>query len=304
MEVYWQGVDITAYANMRSCVMKDTAGERCDILEIEFENAAGWFSWGPEADDTVRVTHNGYDTGLMYLNAVLPEEGIFRIMATSLPCKARKKEWRSFTGKSIEEIMRVCAVSSGMDYQIFGIDGDTIIPYIQQANESCASFLARLLRMEGAVLKCVNGKYTAIGIEYAQDKQAGQTFEIDLYQEDVTWYRSGAALRSLRIMTPYCDAMATDTGVDSSHSTRIVNAPARNNVQAGRWARGMLLSENRQCEKLTMLTQFNAGFTSMARIDTTGETPATGEWIIQDSEHDFINLKSSATMYRCLTTIQ
>ena len=303
MNIYWQGVDITKYAHMRTCLMKDTAGERCDMLEIEFENAAGWFSWEPEADNTVRVTHNGYDTGIMYLNTVVPEEGIFRILATSLPCKARRRAWRSYIGKSIEEIMRVCAVSSGMGYQIYGINGGTIIPYIQQENESCASFLARLLRMEGAVLKCVNGKYTAIGIEYAQNKEAGQAFDINLYQRDVTWYKSGAALKALRVKTPYCDATATDTGAVGCGTDRTMSVPARNNAQAGRWARGLLLSENRQCETLTMLSQFNAGFTAMARIDATGITPATGQWIVQDAEHDFIRMRSSATMYRCISTI-
>lgn len=201
--------------------------------------------------------------------------------------------------------MRSCAMASRMDFQFFGIDEKTVIPYIQQEAETAAMFLYRLLRLEGATLKCVNGKYTAIGITYAQDRPAHQTIEATNRDRNARYNRSGAAARELIVRTPYAEAKAGDEAVPSSHIQIITNEhPALNNVQAGRWARGLLLDFNRQCETVTLVSEYNAGFTAMTRIDLTGDTDASGEWLIEEAEHDFVNMTSTAQLHRCVTTIR
>ena len=305
MEIYYQGKDITGYVQVKECIARDNCGDRCDSLEIVFENAAEWYSWGPEEDDQILVAHNGYDTGTMYVNTVLPEDGRYRIMAASLPCKARRKASRSFARKTIEEIMQSCAMESGMDYQIFGLDGQTVIPYIQQEAESAARFLYRLLKLEGATLKCVNGKYTAIGISYAQDRAAHQTIEITNQGRSAKYSRNGEKAQTLTVRTPYAEATAEDEAVPSGHIQIVKNEfPAMNNIQAGRWGRGLLLSYNRKCESVTLQSEYNIGFTAMTRIDINGDTDATGEWLIENAEHDFINKTSTAKLHRCVTTIR
>lgn len=304
MEIYYQGTDITGLVQVRKCIARDTSGGRCDSLEVEFDNAAGWYNWGPEEDDQIIVTHNGYDTGIMYLNTVLPEDGHYRIWATALPCTARKKQYRSFTGKSIEEIIRICGMNTGMDFAIFGIDGQAVIPYIQQENESAAAFLHRLLKFEGAALKCVNGKYAAIGISYAQEQASVQTLEINAKQSGTEYRRGGTTYKSVTVKTPYAQATAEDLAVPSTHAQITLDLPARNNIQAGRWARGVLMHHNRKAEILSIDSEFNPGFSAMARIDITGGTDATGNWIIEEAEHDFFNRKSRAKLYRCIQTIQ
>ena len=305
MKIIYQGKDITGMVLTKTCIVRDTCGSRCDSLELEFENAAGWYSWGPEEDDEIIVGHNGYDSGSMYVNAVLPEDGKYRIFATALPCRARKKENRSFIGNTIEEIMRTCAMVSGMDFQIYGIDGNAVIPYIERENESCASFLSRLLSLESATLKCINGKYTAIGIRYAQDREAKQTLKLLASQTGITYRRNGMSARAVTIKTPFAKATAEDLLAGENHSRiTISDYPARNDIQAGRWARGKLLCINRKCETVIAQNEFNPGFTAMVRINIEGDTDATGEWLIESVEHDLINLKTTAAMHRCSYTIQ
>lgn len=305
MEIYYQGTEITDMVQTRRCIVRDGSGERCDSLELEFENAAGWYSWGPQEDDQIIVAHNGYDSGIMYVNTILPQDGKYRIMATALPCKARKRGNQSFIGQTVEEIMRACAFASGMDFQIFGIGGSTVIPYIERENAGCAAFLYRFLILEGAVLKCVNGKYAAIGIDYAQEREAEQTIEVLSQQEGTQYKRAGLTYKSVTVKTPYAEATAEDIAVAENHTRMTVNClPAMNEVQAGRWARGKLLHLNRQSEVVTVQSEFNPGFSAMARIDITGDTDATGQWLVEETEHDFINLTTSAKLHRCIFTIQ
>ncbi|MDO4647633.1 MAG: hypothetical protein Q4B26_03200 [Eubacteriales bacterium] len=304
MEIYYQGVNITDKVQCRKCIVRDTAGKRCDSLEIEFENAAGWYRWGPEEDDQIVIKHGSYDSGVMFVNKVIPEDGKYRIFATSLPCNARAKRNQSFIKKSIEEIMRTCAMISGMSFSVYGIDGKTIIPYVEQEKEGCAAFLSRLLMLEGAVLKCVNGKYTAIGIDYAQNRAALRSAELTADKAGVLYRRDGETFYKIIVKTPYASATATDWAVPSSHEQVLVNdLPALNNIQAGRWARGILTHLNRQCETVILQTDFSAMFTAMARMDIHGNTDASGKWLIEDVEHDLINLKSKVTMHRCIESV-
>ena len=42
----------------------------------------------------------------------------------------------------------------------------------------------------------------------------------------------------------------------------------------------------------------------MTRVDVSGPTDASGEWIIDEVEHDMIGRKSTATLFRCIDTIR
>lgn len=304
MHIIYEGADITDVVKTRQCVMHDVVGGRCDSLMLEFENAAGWYGWGPQEDDRIVVTHKGYDTGVMYLNTILPEDGRFRILATSLPCKARRRAYASYEGMTLEGIMRACAIEDGMDYRLCGIEQDIRIPYLQREYESSAAFLHRLLTLEGGVLKCINGRYTGIGIAYAQAQTPRQAIQLSARQRRAQYRRNGQSLYMLTVETPRARASAIDTAVPDQHTRLVVNQyPALDNTQAGRWARGLLLNANRQCERLTIETELNIGFEPMIRIDINGNTDANGQWLVEDVEHDFINHTSTTTLHRCITTI-
>ena len=303
MRVIYENTDITDMVRVRACVAHDTCGERCDSLDMTFENAGGWYAWGPKEDDRIIVTRDGYDTGVMYLNTILPEEGYFRVYATALPCAARDKAYRSFAALTVEQIMRICANETGMNYALYGADGERVIPYIQRENESAASFLFRLLKWEGAALKCVNGTYTAIGLQWAQTRPARQVMTLTADQTGVE-YRRGTKHRALHVLTPWCKGVAEDMDAPENGPRLTVYYPAREAAQAARWARGALLWRNRQAESLTIESEFNRGLTALARIDVTGGTDCSGEWLAQTVEHDLYNGTTRARLVRCVETIR
>lgn len=303
--ITYQGYDITRMVNVRTCIVRDTAGERSDGLELEFENPAGWYSWNPEEDDEIVVSHGGYDSGIMYVNYIEPQDGKFRIYASSLPVKARKKEYRSYYRKTLEDIVRSCAVLSGLNYQLVGVDGKVVVPYIERDYEGCSAFLSRLLMLEGAALKCINGKYVAIGIEYAQALNPQQTLRLVADQRGASYRRTGNTYRSLTVKSPYAVATARDLNAPDTHDDIVTTElPVLETVQATRWARGKLLHHNRMAEQLAITTKFNAGHTAMIRINIDGNTDATGDWIAESVEHDLKNETTSTILRRCVYGIQ
>lgn len=305
MTVYYEGSDITDSVLIRSCAVRDTAAGRCDSLEIVFEDAAKWFRWGPKEDDRITVGHDGYTSGRMYVHTIIPEDGRFRIIASSLPSPARRKEYRSYTGKTLYEIMNSCALNTGMDKAAYGVETGYVIPYTEQDDESAAAFLHRLLMYEGSKLKCVQGRLAAIGILWAQKRDPARIMNITSSRTGIVYQNSGSRrLRSLMAATPYGTGIATDMGAAATcPSLTVCGLPARNTAQAGRWARGLLLKHNRETEKITVETVFDPVMTAMARVDIVGGTDMDGQWLVEEAEHDLIDKTTKTTMYRTVTGI-
>lgn len=301
MTVYYEGVDITTRVIVRSCDVRDTAGGRADSVEIVFEDAGRWQKWQPQEDDRIAVTHQSYSSGTMYVNTVTPEDGRYRILATSLPCAARRREWRSYNNKTLGEIMEDCALRTGMQYAMYGIDRGLRIRYIEQEYESAAAFLCRLLRMEGAAFKCVQGKYTAIGIEWAQRRDAGTSLRITADQWGTQYRRSGETLRRLSVQLTSGQVSATDMNVKETHPSMVKSGlPVSDAPQAGRWARGLLLNHNRECERLCMDMKYSPAMTAMARVNVTGGTDADGAWLVEEAHHELIEETTFIDMRKCV----
>ncbi len=304
MQFYYEGKDITQYVNARTCFFSDYAGGKLDTLVIELEDAKAWHRWKPQPDDRIEVTEGAYTTGTLYLSAPAPEDDRFTIIATGAPMAAKRRGWENFRIRTIGEIFNMCAAGCGMKWTLFGIDPNMPVPYIERENETYLSFLQRLMTMEGGTLKCVNGKLTGIAYTYAQDLKRTQTVEILSEGQGTSYIKQPyKAIRSLTVKTLFASAQAVDSAVQQGDTRVYTNLPALSDVQAGRWARGMLISNNRQIETVCMESEFNQGMTALAHIDVTGDTEASGEWLVEKVKHDFVNRASSVEMHRCIRTV-
>lgn len=304
MRLYYQGTDITDDVDIVSAVHRDVSDGRQDCLELVLDHAAAWYRWGPKRDDMIRIIDGEYDTGTTYLSAIAPEGDSFRIFATAGKSNARRKAWESFENRTLGEIFAHLAAQDGMESKIYGVNDGYIYPYLLRENESCAAFLSRLSHREGAVLKTVLGRYACIGITAAQDIPPSATIELSVRQDGVTYlHKKNTQYASVTVKTPYAAATAYDKSAADGEAFVISDIPAMDNATAGRWARGLLLTNNRKAEILTIESEHNAGFTAMARIDVRSETDMNGEWIIDEAEHDFVRRRSRARLYRCIRTV-
>ena len=273
MQLFYEGTDITREVDVVKCVHRDVSGGRCDSIEIELENAAAWYRWQPKRDDMLEVQMDGYSTGILFLNSVLPTAGKYRIIATSLPSAARRKVYAAYEGMRIADIMASCAAECGMDSTLFGIDEDITYTYLMRHKEGAPAFLSRILQYEGAVLKALNGRLTAISIEYAQTMAAVQTIEISADQAGTHYLRrDDIKLAGITIKTPYATGGAEDADAPYGQREVFTDHPVTDAAQAARWARGLLLCHNRIAEELTVNMEFNPGMTAMTRIDIESAT--------------------------------
>ncbi len=303
MQIIYQGVDITDAVDIASCFYNDRSGASCDSLDIEFDNLKSWHRWKPEENDEIIISNNGISTGKMYLNTVLPTDGRYRIFATSLPTNAKKKKTASYIGKALESIVRECAHECGFGTSFSGVNTETAFQYIERIDETPASFCERILKLEGAKLKTVDGNFCAINLQYAESRQPATGYEIESDQQGIDYARGGARLSRLTIKTPFCEASAIDTDATDGPAMIITGLPTKEVTQAARWAKNLLIDNNRHAEMLSIDSEFNTGFYALSRLKIESSTELDGEWMAEEVQHDLINLRSRVKLLRCLTTI-
>ena len=303
ISLIYEGVDITDSVDIKECVFRDASGRECDCLDVKLDHAERWLRWGPKKNDTIQVKRGGYDTKALYLNTIALEDGAYRIYATSAKSQPLPRRWQTFEGKTLQTIMGLCAGELGMGARLFGVDGAVAYDYLLRRNLTAPAFLEWLAGMEGAALKTLDGALVAIGIEYAQGIGAMHTIELSTDQADSAYIdQRDKRWSSVEITTPFGSGQARSS--DAQGMERVItDVCVDNDAQAYRWAKGLLLAHNRKCEILRLESEFNPGYTAMARIDVESESDAKGQWIIDSVEHDMVGNASRPVLYRCLNDI-
>lgn len=300
----YEDTDITADVDIMECVCRDVSGGESDWLNLKVDHAERWMGWGPQKNDKIRVLRSGYDSGTLYLNTIILEDGAYRIIATGAKCKPFPARWQAFEDKTLASIMSQCAGELDMRARQYGINGAIRYEYLLRRNTTAPVFLEKLLNREGAVLKSLDGDYVAIGIEYAQAIPASHEITLSAEQEKTAYIdRREAAWASVMIKTPFGSAVARDRSAASGLTQVITDITVDNDAQAYRWAKGLLIANNRRCEIMRIESEFNPGYTAMGRIDVKSRTDADGEWIIHEAEHDMVDGISRITMLRCINGI-
>ena len=281
---------------------------RADTLEVTMSNVNSFKKWRPEMNDVLRVEHKKIDTGKMYVSAAMPTADSYKLLATALPADAGAvRYYRSFENITLAELADYCAKSAGLSgYRLYGADGNTKYSYIIQDNETAAGFLERTAKWEGALLKVYDGNFIIADIMVLQQISAAITLETDTLGGGYDYFtRDGLKLYGLEVMTPGVSAMAYDAARAGAKERTYANIPARDYAEAGRWARGLLLGNNRKADILNIEGALNPAFTAMARVDVSSEKDEriNGKWMVERAEHDLFNEKSSASFVRVIETI-
>lgn len=305
MRIIYEGVDITSDVDVAQAVYTDASGERMDGLRVAFEHAAVWYRWKPQEGERIEIKgDNGFSTGELYLHAIEPEDGRFMITAYSAKNAGRDRRWQSFENATLKTLVDACAAECGMSGAVYGINENLTYPYIIRNNETPLHFLRRIAILEGAALKCVNGKLAVIGIEYAQNLQNRRQMYLSA-REQRPRYKSfaGKKLAGAIFVCTNGQAVAYDTSVTGGRAFINADNGACDTEQAKRWAKGWLLTHNRQCERMTICTSMDGSLTALTPIEISGDDPLAGNWLVDEVTHDLKRKTTEVSLVRSVTTI-
>ena len=305
MELSWNGIDITDSVNITGCVHRESASGKSDCLELTLDHASRWYGYAPEEDDEIILTHGDYSTGKLYLNAVIPVGDQYRILATSVKRAAARRAWASYADTTLKDIFDKCGAECGMEGRLYGVDGRLPYPFALRRNEGAAAFLNRIGEWEGLCVKARNGAFLGVSVALAQERDAEAGLEISTKQEGVIWRRrDNLKYTGLTIQTPWVSATARDADAKGNNAPIITCLPAMDNAQAGRWARGLLLMHNRRTETLTIDKGLDTSLVPLAKVEVSGGTAMSGDWLVDDAEHDIFNGRTTANLLRVIESVK
>lgn len=297
LRLWYKEKDITDAVGIASCETVNASGRLCTLTAV-LERAENWYSWGPQAGDTIRATAGNLDTGLLYVDSLLPDEGRFRIFAVSARQAVRQKAWKSYEGQTFGRIANLCAAECGLEPALYGMASGQILPYCVRRDETPVQFLQRLAAREGAFVKCSDGRMNVISADYAAGLKAGQTLRLEAGQNGFTHIKSETdKAHSLTVAGPSGRGTAHDLTARAGLDLLVTDAPDSDET-ARRWAKGLLYMHNRQAEKLILTTALNGAFVALSRVDVTGIDVLAGEWLVEETTNDLIRETTLVTLMR------
>lgn len=149
IQVKFRGVDITKDVSINRCYHDMYCEGQSDTLHIRFNDPQNqWDGWQPKVGDEISVMYGSIGTGKMFVDSATPENGLYTIIATSIPPSAKEGKSKAWQKIFLSQIGTEIAGNHGLTFHSYGVK-DVQYEYILQTNETDFSFFNRLCTLEG-----------------------------------------------------------------------------------------------------------------------------------------------------------
>jgi len=247
VQLIYQGKDITSSINIKKADITDNAGGIADSVEMHFNDPKGlWSQWKPQKNDQVKLSKDGFSSGLMYTDELEQQSGVFIIKALSIPQEAKTDNTKSWEKVRFLEFAGEIAGKYGFQLKSYGITNQ-YYARVDQFEQADFEFLAWRCLLEGYVLK-ISGQSVIIYDELYMEAQASvKTIHRD--QFDGPWKfksKSTGIYGSCRVT--YGDVKG-EFKPGSGHTgpiLKITNLYVTNQGEAERFAKNLLRAKNKE----------------------------------------------------------
>lgn len=161
MQFKYQGKNITNIVEIKKADITDNAGGIADSVEMHFDDPKRlWSQWNPQKNDHIEISQDGFGSGLMYIDELEQQSGLFLLKALSIPQEAKTANTKSWEKIRLLQIAEEIARKYGFQLKTYGIQ-NYYYERIDQVEQADFEFLATRCMLEGYMLK-VNGQSVII----------------------------------------------------------------------------------------------------------------------------------------------
>lgn len=301
MKLTYNDAAIDALVDMTLARTTDACGGMFDSLCVRLREAGDWFAWQPNQDDRMTLSHGGYTTGTMYVDSGRSTENGYELYARSCPTAGDKK-WACYEKVNLAQLAGMAAKELGVALALYGTDGAQTYERLVRRNEGWPAFLNRIAERESMMLKFSAGKLMLIDWAWVCAQDAAMHMDITANQQGVRYTQANNEYKTLTVAGLPGKATATDANAYGSRS-RTEAEPVFDTLQAGRWARGLLLKHNLETEKIDMDLTLTPSLAAVMKIELGGLSVLSGDWLTTKVTHDFVKETTTLSLCRCRTGI-
>jgi phage protein D len=293
LRVYVNDKDITSSISVASCYYDMHAEGEADSLLITFaDTKKQWANWKPSAQgDTVRITDGAVDSGKLYIDALKPENGKYKLQAYSTPKSAYSKKSRSFENLNLQQIASKIAKENELTARFFDVP-ETRFKYVQQKGQSDLAFLQTLCKQRGVAFIIFNGALCLYSEKYLEGANAAKTLSPSRTDDFTITDDKQASWASCELRNGTYTGTASDANVKTGKTYReTVKAAWENQADANAAASARLRQLNKSGKRaeLVMSTQRQLAAGSVVDLECNGWE---GKAFIYRLRHDLLKKSS------------
>ena len=266
IKITYKGVDITTSVSINRCYHDMYAAGQSDTLHLRVNDVDNlWDKWAPAVGDEIKVDYGAIGTGIMFVTAATPQNGMYDIVAQSAPAtgyEARDKAWQKVR---FLQIAAEIASRNGLGFASYGVT-DQLYTYILQSNESDFRFLHRLAKLEGCAFLVYDKTLILYNEAYMEAQAASETLDVT---EDAD-YRYTDKRAELYGSCLIENGLYTGNFSVSNGAFRVLKPPADfhvgSNGEAARYAKGLLRAANKGCYGGYVRTRIITGYAAASTV--------------------------------------
>ncbi len=294
LKVLYNGKDITEDISINSCIHDMFASSQADTLVIKFNDAKKlWDSWKPEKKDIISVSYGIAKTGAMFVDSVVPENGVMTLRASSIPKTAKDKTDKSWENVHLLQLAQEIADRHGLSFESYDVD-DKIYEYVRQPNIPDFEFLQQRCNLEGLAFVVYDKKL----VLYDEEKleKAEPIKEVELTSENNFTFidSSQKGYGKAKVINGALTGEYTSSSDLTNVLTKTISIAVSGQDEANRFAKGLLRQENKTLTngifKYPLLREFSAG--SVMKIAATGANTWNGSGFVHHIRQDYVKTTS------------
>lgn len=290
LKVLYNGKNITDDISVSSCIHDMFACSQADTLTIKFNDSKRlWDGWKPTKEDVISVSYGIAKTGAMFINSVVPENGLMTLRASSIPPTAMNKTDKSWENVHLLQLAQEIASRHGLGFESYDV-ADKIYSYVRQPNIPDFEFLQQRCNLEGLAFVVYDKKlvlYDEEKLETAEPvKEVKITTENDFNYTDSSQNGYG----KLKVTNGDLTGNYTSENGLTNSLTKTISTSISGQEEADRFAKGLLRQENKNLTKgifkLPLMREFSAG--SVMKIKTSGASTWNGNGFVSHIRQDYV----------------
>ena len=294
LKIFYNGVEITKDISINSCIHDMFACSTADTLILKFNDINKvWDNWKPQNEDIISIVCGVAKSGAMYIDSVIPENGLMTLRASSIPPTAKTINNKSWENIKLLQLAKEIADRHGLGFESYGVE-DRLYSYVRQDNKPDFEFLQQRCELESLAFLVYDKKLVLYSEEYLEKQTPVKTITVDT-DKDFT-YTNNAQKGYGKITIKNGDLTGTYKSSNKLSKVKdiVISTYISGQEEADRFAKGILRQENKNLVtgvfKDAIMREFSAG--SIAKLKTTGAYTWDGNAFISHIRQDYVKSTS------------
>lgn len=302
IKIIYEGTNIYPDISLNSCYHDMFSEKQGDELLIRFNDTRRlWDGWAPKKNDTISVEDNAASTGKMYIESVIPKNGLVTLRAISIPQSYRNKTNKSWEKIRFLQLAGEIAGRHGLNLAQYGID-DQIYDYVAQNNIPDFAFLQQRCVLEGAAFLVYDGALVVYSEQHLEGQPALDTIEVGPADDFEYTDDADNAYGTFEAVNGNLTGIYSANNDSDKVFRKIIPVRMSSQEEANRFAKGLLRNENKGMTSgaiwAPIARSYSAG--SIVNIKTQGSSSWDGPAFLTHVRHDYVREQSKIFFRRPL----